>query len=140
MTHGAPRVTLAVIEDDASMMFALESLLSASGHRVVSFTSAEDFLESLPGLAVAGIVSDVYLSGGMTAIALKLLLADRGIVLPMVFITGHDDHATYALLRSGGVTSFLHKPFDEAVLLREVERVIPRAPSAPPDTGLPSKV
>jgi FixJ family two-component response regulator len=138
MPHRAPRVTLAVIEDDASMLFALESLLSASGFRVVSFTSAEDFLESLPGLAVAGVVSDVYLSG-MTAVALHTLLAERGIVLPMVFITGHDDPATGALLRGAGVTSYLHKPFDEALLLREVERVIPRAPSTPPATGRTSK-
>jgi FixJ family two-component response regulator len=120
------------------MLFALESLLSVSGFRVVSFTSAEDFLESLPGLAIAGVVSDIYLSG-MTAVALHALLADRGVVLPMVFISGHDDPATRALLRGAGVTSFLHKPFDETLLLQELERVIPRALPSPPATGRASK-
>ena len=138
MPYSAPPITLAIIEDDASMLFALESLLSASGFRVVSFTSAENFLESLPGLAVDGVVSDVYLSG-MTAVALHTLLAERHHVLPMVFITGHDDPATRALLREAGATSFLHKPFDEAVLLREVGRVISHAPSLPPPTGRTSR-
>lgn len=133
MPHRAPRVTLAVIEDDASMLFALDSLLSASGFRVVSFTSAEHFLESLPGLKIAGIVSDLYLSG-MTALALRALLGERGALLPMVFITGHDDAATRAMLRGAGVTSYLHKPFDEAHLLREVERVILATLPTPPGT------
>ena len=131
MPQRAPRVTLAVIEDDASMLFALDSLLSASGFRVVSYTSAEHFLESLPGLKVAGIVSDLYLSG-MTALALRALLRDRGVLLPMVLITGHDDAATRAMLRGAGVASYLHKPFDEAHLLREVDRVILATLPAPP--------
>ena len=133
MPHGAPRVTLAVIEDDASMLFALESLLSASGYRVVSFTAAEDFLESLPALQIAGIVADVYLRG-MTSITLRRLLHERGIILPMVFITGHDDATTRTMLKGAGVTSYLHKPFDEAHLLEEVERVVVPVPSFPPDT------
>jgi FixJ family two-component response regulator len=112
------------------MLFALASLLSASGFGVVPFTTAEDFLESLPGLTIAGIVSDVYLSG-MTAVALRAQLVERGINLPMVYVTGHDDPATRALLYGAGVTSWLHKPFDEALLLREVERVISNAPTTP---------
>jgi len=115
------------------MLFALASLLSASGFGVVPFTSAEDFLESLPRLTIAGVVSDVYLSG-MTAVALQAQLLDRGFDLPMVYITGHDDPATRALLYGAGVTSWLHKPFDEALLLREVERVMSKAPSTPAGT------
>ena len=115
------------------MLFALDSLLSASGFKVVSFTSAEHFLESLPGLTVAGVVSDVYLSG-MTAIALRSILGERGTPLPMVFITGHDDAVTRSMLHDAGVSSYLHKPFDEALLLREVERVILSAPPTPPGT------
>jgi len=138
MPYTAPPVTLAVIEDDASMLFALESLLSASGFRVVAFTSAENFLESFPGLAIAGVVSDVYLSG-MSAVALHTLLAEQNIMLPMVYITGHDDAATRALLRAAGATSFLHKPFDETVLLREVARLISHAPCLPAPTGRTSR-
>ncbi|HEX3157639.1 MAG TPA: response regulator [Gemmatimonadaceae bacterium] len=134
MSDRAPRVTLAVIEDDASMLFALASLLTASGFGVAPFASAEDFLESLPRLTIAGVVSDVYLSG-MTAVALQTHLAERGIDLPMVYITGHDDPTTRALLRGAGVTSWLHKPFDEALLLREVERVVSKAPSTPAGTS-----
>lgn len=130
-TRAPRRVTIAVIEDDASMLFALDSLLSASGFKVVSFTSAEHFFESLPGLSISGVVSDVYLSG-MNAVTLRALLGERGLLMPMVFITGHDDAATRTLLHDAGVTSYLHKPFDEALLLREVERVILGAPPMPP--------
>jgi FixJ family two-component response regulator len=125
---------VAVVEDDPSMLRALELLLSVSGYHVTGFASAEEFLARPPMPAVACAVLDVHLNG-TTGVALHAVLRRRGIDLPVVFMTGCDDPSTHTLLREAGVTSFLRKPFDEALLLAAIEHALANGHREPRASG-----
>jgi FixJ family two-component response regulator len=55
-------------------------------------------------------------------LALQALLAERGVRIPMVFLSGHGDVSTSVRAIRGGAIDFLEKPCDEATLLVSLER------------------
>jgi len=65
--------TIAVIEDDPSMLQGLNRLLAAHGFRVERFTSAESFLDEVAGCEANCLLVDIHL-GGTSGIDLKRLL------------------------------------------------------------------
>lgn len=119
------RAAVFVIDDDASMRRALDSLLRSVGLDVRLFASAQEFMESarpdLPGC----LLLDVRLPG-MSGLTCQQELAKAGIALPVIFISGHGDVPMTVRAMKAGAADFLTKPFDEQALLDAVERAIQR--------------
>src|SRR3981081_4619091 len=82
--------TIAVIEDDPSMLRGLNRLLSAHGFRVQRFTSAESFLDNIATCEAKCIVVDIHL-GGISGIDLQRLFTSSGRHLPGLISTGTTD-------------------------------------------------
>jgi FixJ family two-component response regulator len=115
------RPTVFVVDDDNSVRRGLERLLRLRGYRVESFASAEEFLQQKEmNPQVACLVLDVNLPG-LNGLDVQNLLLRQGILLPIVFITGHGDIPTAVRAVKSGAISFLTKPFGEAELVVEIE-------------------
>lgn len=116
---------IGVIDDDPSVLKSLGRLLRASGLRVVSFPSTEQFLQTHPSWSLSCLVLDVHFEG-MSGFDLEAYLADAGVHFPIVFITAHDDAATRERVEAKGY-AFLRKPFEESALLDAINRVMAAA-------------
>lgn len=115
------KLTIGVVEDDASFLRALRRLLSAAGFTVATFASAEEFLDSESAGATSCLVLDVHL-GGMSGFDLQQRLATAGAPIPTIFITAHDDPATRERARSG--VAYLRKPFREDALIGAIQHAL----------------
>lgn len=113
---------IGVIDDDASVLKSLGRLLRASGLRVVSFPTTEQFLETHPTWTLNCLVLDVHFEG-MSGVDLEAYLSDAGVHFPIVFITAHDDAAMRERVEAKG-HAYLRKPFEETALLDAINRVM----------------
>src|ERR1700685_3864255 len=82
--------TVFVIDDDAEVRASIQGLLKAAGFHSESFGNAEAFLQSKAIHGPSCLVLDVSLPG-VDGLELQRKLADAGIQIPIVFITGHGD-------------------------------------------------
>jgi FixJ family two-component response regulator len=115
-----------VVDDEASVRKSLGRLLKATGYRVETFASAQEFLQRPPDDAVACLVLDVQMPE-LNGLDLQRALMDTNRVLPIIFITGHGDIPTSVRAMKAGATDFLSKPFDEKDLLEAIRRALERA-------------
>jgi FixJ family two-component response regulator len=119
MTAKTPSQVVFVIDDDASMRDAISRLLSAVGLTVQTFASAREFLNGkLPDVAGC-VVLDVRLPG-LSGLDLQREMVERGIHIPVVFITGHGDIPMSVQAMKAGAVEFLTKPFRDQDLLDAV--------------------
>ena len=114
-----------VVDDDPSMRRSLESLLSSVGHEVRVFASAPEFMQAARIDAPGCLVLDVRLPG-MSGLAFQQELANAGVALPIIFITGHGDVPMTVRAMKAGAAEFLTKPFDDQVLLDAVHAALER--------------
>jgi FixJ family two-component response regulator len=112
--------TIAVVDDDRSMLVGVERLLNAYGYATKVFASAEAFLD--PGAATGAdcLLLDIDL-GGMSGIELQRRLASCGTAIPIIFMTALDDEATRARALETGCVACLFKPFVGRSLIDAVE-------------------
>jgi FixJ family two-component response regulator len=114
-----------IIDDDQGMRDALGSLLRSVGHRVEVFSGASDLLQSkLPDI-VSCIVLDVRLPG-LSGLDLQTELAEAGIRIPVIFITGYGDIPMSVRAMKAGAIDFLAKPFRDQELLDAVALALDR--------------
>ena len=114
-----------IVDDDASMRSSLESLLRSVGHDVRLFSSAPEFMRAERPDAPGCLILDVRLPG-MSGLAFQQELANAGIALPIVFITGHGDVPMSVRAMKAGAVEFLTKPFDDQVLLDAIHAAVER--------------
>ena len=114
-----------VIDDDASVRDALEDLLRSVGLEVVSFRSAQEFLDSKRDDVPGCIVLDVRLPG-LSGPEFQRTLIESGIHLPIIFISGHGDIPMSVRAIKSGAIEFLTKPLHQQELLDAVQAGIER--------------
>lgn len=112
-----------LVDDDPDVRDAASLLLSTSGYTVESLESAEALLERVTAADRGCLLLDVRLPG-MSGLALQRTLRERGIRLPIVFISGHGDIPMAVEAVNAGAMDFLEKPFDEDALLERIERAM----------------
>ena len=122
---------VAVVDDDAAVRGALDRLLRATGHKVRTYASAEEFLKAGRPAELDCLIADVYLHG-MSGSDLHAELTAGGPGPPTVLVTAHDDPAIAARLRRSEDVICLRKPFDESSLLFAIGCVTGR----PDEVGL----
>ena len=117
--------TIHVVDDDALFRTAVGRLLRASGYQVALYESGDQFLKNSPATGPGCILLDVRMSG-LNGLELQEHLTKLGIVLPIVFLTGHGDIPTSVKAIKAGAEDFLSKPAPKATLLDTVERALGR--------------
>jgi len=112
-----------VVDDDASVRAALEDLLASMGLQVRAFASTQAFLDHPRDDAPACLVLDVRMPG-QSGLDFHRSMADLGLQLPVVFITGHGDIAMGVNAIKTGAIEFLTKPFRDQELLDAIHKGI----------------
>lgn len=115
--------TVFVVDDDLAVRDALAALLTAEGFAVAGFSSAVEFLDSLGQKPKGCIVLDINLPE-ISGLDLQQLLTQRGIDLPIIFLTGFGDVPKVTAGFKGGAVDFLEKPVDSEVLTQSVRRAL----------------
>ena len=108
-----------LLDDEPEMVKALTRLLRAKRFEVRGFTSVRAFLEACRPKETACLVLDVAMPE-LDGLELQRRLTHEGILLPIIFVTGHGDIPMSVHAIKAGATDFLTKPVDAAALVRAV--------------------
>ena len=115
-----------VVDDDAAVREATQTLLEAAGYRPQSFSSGDDFLDGADihhrGVALLDICMP-----GPSGLEVQEEIARRGSTLAVIIVTGHGDVATAVQAMKTGASDFLEKPYQPAALLDAVRRALQRS-------------
>jgi FixJ family two-component response regulator len=119
------RPVVYVIDDEAPLREALESLFRSVGLRVELFASAQEFLDNRLPDAPSCLVLDVRLPG-VSGLDFQEDLAKANIHVPIVFMTGHGDIPMTVRAMKAGAVEFLTKPFRDQDMLDAVQAALAR--------------
>ena len=119
----AKRDLVIVVDDDPSILRALQRVLQFHGFDAEVFTSVEAFLEGAHLSEATCLVLDVHLQRE-SGIELRRELMHCGHSLPVVFITAVEKTPPRKSALEAGCVAYLHKPFPSGLLIEAVERVI----------------
>jgi FixJ family two-component response regulator len=119
------RPTVFVIDDDAAMRMAIQGLLKSVGLRSEAFGAAEEFLRNKRPDGPSCLVLDVSLPG-VNGLEFQRELADAGVHIPIIFITGHGDIPMTVKAMKSGAVEFLTKPFQDQELLDAIHQALDR--------------
>lgn len=112
-----------VVDDDEAVRRGLVRLIRSAGWSVESFASARQFLERLPYSGIGCVMLDVQMPE-MTGPELHRQMYERGLTLPVIFLTGHGDVPTSVQAMKKGAVDFLLKPVDDDVLLKTIHQAV----------------
>jgi FixJ family two-component response regulator len=121
----AVTATVFVVDDDAGMRVSIAGLLKSAGLRSECFGAAEEFLRSNRPDVPSCLVLDVGLPG-INGLEFQHQLADAGVQIPIIFITGHGDIPMTVKAMKSGAVEFLTKPFDDHDLLDAIQQALDR--------------
>jgi len=108
-----------LLDDEPDMVKALTRLLRANQFEVRGFTSVRAFLEAFEPGKTCCLVLDVAMPE-LDGLELQRRLTDRGILIPIIFLTGRGDIPMSVRAIKAGATDFLTKPVDQAMLVQAV--------------------
>jgi FixJ family two-component response regulator len=117
--------TVFVIDDDVEVRASIQGLLKSAGLHSESFGTAEEFLRNEVPNAPSCLVLDVSLPG-VGGLELQRQLADAGVLIPIIFITGHGDIPMTVKAMKTGAVEFLTKPFVDEDLLSAIQQAFDR--------------
>jgi two-component system response regulator FixJ len=114
--------TAFVVDDDEAIRTLWRWLMESNGIAVETFASAAAFIDAYRRDAAGCLVLDVHMPG-MSGLELQEYLTQKGIEIPIVFVTGHGDIPTAVSAIKGGAVDFIQKPFS----YRDVVTIIQKA-------------
>jgi len=116
---------VAIVDDELTMLKAMERLLKARGFATRVFASAEAFLEDDARYEVSCLVLDIHL-GGMSGLELQRRLKKSGSQLPIIFVTAIDNEAVHQQAMDAGCIAYLRKPVLARLLIGAIEKATGR--------------
>ncbi len=116
------RKSVFVVDDDPSMLRGMKRLLREHGFDTGLFASGEALLHHGDFGKAFCIILDINLNDE-SGIDLRRRLTDKGIGLPVIFITGNDSPANRSAAMESGCVAYLTKPFAAQSLIEPIERV-----------------
>jgi len=117
--------TVFVIDDDDLVRTAIQGMLKSVGLRSETFGTPQAFLHSNRPDAPSCLVLDVRLPG-VNGLDFQRELANAGVRIPVIFITGHGDIPMTVKAMKSGAVEFLTKPFRDQDLLDAIHQALDR--------------
>jgi two-component system, LuxR family, response regulator FixJ len=112
-----------IVDDDASMRSALHRLFVSANLKTELYASGTEFLEQAR-LDRAGCLLLDVLMPGMTGLEVQARLKQRGVELPVIFLTGSSHIPIAVAAMREGAVDFVEKPFDNDDLVARVRHAI----------------
>jgi len=122
------RRLILVVDDDPSILGAVERLLRVHGFDAEVFSTVENFLARANISGATCLVLDIHLNG-MSGIELRRRLTLSGIELPVIFITANDSETTRKAALEAGCVAYLPKPFPTKSLMAAIDSALGQARS-----------
>jgi FixJ family two-component response regulator len=114
-----------IVDDDPGLRRSIQDLLASVALRSEAFATPREFLDSERADCPGCLVLDVRLPG-MSGLDVPRLLAEAGVSIPTIFITGHGDVPMSVRAMKSGAVEFLLKPFRPQELLDAVQQALDR--------------
>jgi FixJ family two-component response regulator len=114
---------VSIVDDDASVRGAMESLVRSLGLVAFAFESAEDFLRSPRVDDSDCLITDLQMPG-TSGLDLQDRLIARGSRIPIIFITAFPEKAVRCRAEAGGAVAFLEKPFGAGAMIEVLRRAL----------------
>lgn len=112
---------ISVVDDDASMLEVIASLLRSMDFEVNIHRSAEDFMRSPSCRSSDCLITDIHMPG-LSGIELKHWLDGEGIAVPVIMITARPEAHLHDRALACGAVSLLRKPFEFNELIASLGR------------------
>ena len=120
-----PETVIAIVDDDVSVRRGLERLILSVGWKPETFASAQEFLTTSRAESPNCILLDLQLPG-LSGLDLQKQMAEVGLEIPIVFLTGHGNIPASVQAMKAGAVQYLTKPVDEQELLQAMEEAVER--------------
>ena len=117
--------TVFVVDDDDLVRAAIRGMLKSVGLHSETFATPQEFLRSRRSEGPSCLVLDVRLPG-VNGLDFQRELADAGVHVPIIFITGHGDIPMTVKAMKSGAVEFLTKPFRDQDLLDAIYQALDR--------------
>lgn len=121
-----PLETVFIVDDDEAVRDSLLWLIEPEGYKVETFADPEEFLASLQWPTPAVLLLDVRMPK-LSGMEVQKILQDRGVTIPIIFITGHGDVSLAVETMKQGAVDFLEKPFNEARIKSLIDQYMEKA-------------
>jgi len=115
--------TVFIIDDDRGVRQSIQDLVESVGLRSESFATGQEFLSFKHPDGPCCLVLDVRLSG-ISGLDFQRQLAEAGVQIPIIFITGHGDIPMTVKAMKSGAVEFLTKPFRDQDLLDAIQQAL----------------
>ena len=122
-----PLGTVYVVDDDADVRDSMRRLLESQDYRVEAFESGEAFIAKYDPNAIAVLLLDQRMPGGMTGTEVQDHLIARKATIPIVFLTGHGDVPIAVSALKKGAADFLQRPVKIEILLPLIAKLLNEA-------------
>lgn len=114
-----------IVDDEESMRRSTSYALKTAGYAVTTWPSGAAFLKEVRHVERGCILLDIRMPE-IDGLEVQQILAERGVTMPVVVMTGHGDIGIAVRAMKGGAADFLEKPFERATLLGAIEAAFER--------------
>jgi FixJ family two-component response regulator len=108
-----------VVDDEECVRKALSRLFRSAGFQVRTFATGQEFLSAAGVNQPDCLVLDLHLPG-MSGLEILKQMAQRGLNVPAVVITGHDEAGVREKAFLSGAAAYLLKPINDQELIASV--------------------
>jgi len=119
----ATLATVHLVDDDPAFLAAMSLFVRRGGFPVATHPSVADLLAQVTPETRGCVIADLVMPG-VTGLELQRLLSDRGIRMPVVFLTGRGDIPSSVQAMRGGALDFLEKLAPKEQLLAAILRAL----------------
>ena len=124
----ARRLSLLLVEDDATVAQVITGLLEDRGHRVLRAAHGLAALSAIAAQTFDAALLDLDLPG-IDGLALARLMREKGFASPLVAVTARTDADAEASTAAAGFDAFLRKPVTGAMLAEALAALVPAGPA-----------
>ena len=114
-----------LVDDDAAIRRSVGFMLKTSGHRVETYASGDELLRNSSKLSSGCILLDIRMPG-MDGLEVQQALQEKGVILPVIIMTGHGDVSLAVKAMKAGAVDFIEKPFGKDALLASLDEAYRR--------------
>lgn len=118
--------TVHIVDDDQAIRQSVGFLLRKAGYPVETYPDGTHFLKAVTRATPGCVLLDVRMPD-IDGLGVQATLAQRGIALPVIMLTGHGDVVLAVRAIKAGAEEFLEKPFERGVLIAAIEAALARA-------------
>jgi two-component system response regulator FixJ len=109
-----------IVDDEEAIRRSAAYMLRTCGYAVETWSSGESFLKDVRHAKRGCVLLDIRMPA-LDGMEVQHMLAERGVTMPIVIMTGHGDIAIAVRAMKAGAVDFLEKPFEKDALLRAIE-------------------